>query len=98
VRTPLSFKAVGHATSLFLALTFILCVAFDRLLPGAAMFPAFQSLLPGFRWTDWRTFLLGLIESYYYGWYFALVWVPLYNLFCRWQTSAAAASGPEATR
>lgn len=24
---------------------------------------------------------LGLAESYGYGWYFALAWVPLYNLF-----------------
>jgi len=25
--------------------------------------------------------LIGLVESYGYGWYLALIWVPLYNVF-----------------
>ena len=73
--------AVGHATSLFLAITFVLCVGFDLLFPGAAMYHAWQSLLPGFHWISWRSFSLGAIESYAYGWYFTLIWVPLYNVF-----------------
>jgi hypothetical protein len=28
-----------------------------------------------------KSFSLGLIESYGYGWYVALIWVPLYNVF-----------------
>ncbi len=72
--------AVGHATSLFLAITFVLCVGFDLLFPSAAMYHAWQSLLPGFRWISWRSFVLGVIESYAYGWYFTLIWVPLYNV------------------
>ena len=31
-------------------------------------------------WLLW-SFFLGLIEAYGYGWYLALVWVPLYNVF-----------------
>ena len=76
-----SLAATGHATSLFLAITFALCVAFDLLFPAHAMFRVWQQLLPGFEFISWRSFLLGLIESYIYGWYVALVWVPLYNVF-----------------
>jgi hypothetical protein len=77
----LSLVAVGHATSLFLAITFTLCVTFDLLFPTRAMYQSWQNLLPGFTWITWSTFFLGLIESYGYGWYLALIWVPLYNVF-----------------
>lgn len=77
----ISLLAVGHATSLFLTLSFTLCVAWDVILPEMAMYRAWQALLPGFEWLSWRSFLLGVVEAYGYGWYFALVWVPLYNFF-----------------
>jgi len=35
--TKLSLAAFGHVTSLFLAVTFALCVAFDALFPEHAM-------------------------------------------------------------
>lgn len=76
----ISLKAVGHATSLLLAISFVLCVGFDFLFPAHAMYRSWQALLPGFHWISWRTFVLGLIESYGYGWYFALIWVPIYNV------------------
>jgi hypothetical protein len=44
------------------------------------MYGAWQRLLPGFEWISWQSFLLGLIESYGYGWYFTLIWVPIYNV------------------
>jgi len=76
----ISLAAVGHASSLLLAITFSLCVAFDLAFPEMAMFQAWFKLLPGFEWLTWGSFLLGLAESYSYGWYFALIWVPIYNL------------------
>lgn len=81
MKPGVSLIAVGHASSLFLAITFALCVAFDLLFPAHAMYEAWRQLLPGFEWLSWQSFVLGLIESYGYGWYFALVWVPLYNVF-----------------
>lgn len=81
MKQGLSLTAVGHAASLFLAITFTLCIAFDLLFPSHAMFRVWQGLLPGFEGISWRSFLLGLIESYAYGWYIALIWVPLYNVF-----------------
>jgi len=80
MKQGISLKAVGHATSLFLAITFSLCVAFDLLFPSHAMYGSWQKLLPGFEWISWSSFFLGLIESYGYGWYFTLVWVPIYNV------------------
>lgn len=81
MRHSVHLAAAGHATSLFLAITFILCVSFDLLFPHFAMYQTWQSMLPGFKWISWRSFFLGLIESYGYGWYMTLIWVPLYNVF-----------------
>ena len=75
-----SFSAVGHATSLFLAISFVVCVAGDLVMPAHEMHSAWQRLLPGFVWLTWGSFFLGLVESYAYGWYFTLIWVPLYNV------------------
>ena len=81
MKQGISLFVVGQATSLFLAITFTLCVIFDLLFPEYAMYEAWLKLLPGFEWISWSSFLLGLIESYGYGWYLALIWVPLYNFF-----------------
>ena len=83
MKRTISFAAFGNATSLFLAITFAVCVGFDLLFPAHAMYQAWQKLLPGFEWISWKSFLLGLIESYGYGWYATLIWVPLYNVFAR---------------
>lgn len=81
MKQGLSLFAVGQATGLFLVITFTLCVAFDLAFPQHAMYGAWRNLLPGFEWISWSSFGLGLVESYGYGWYVALIWVPLYNVF-----------------
>ena len=80
MRVGISVTAAGNATSLFLAITFSLCVAFDLLFPSHAMYSAWVRLLPGFEWLNWKSFCFGLVESYGYGWFIALIWVPLYNV------------------
>ncbi len=75
----LSLSAIGHATSLFLLITFVACVGFDFVFPDHAMYEAWQKFLPGFKWISWESFFIGGLESYSYGWYFALIWVPIYN-------------------
>ena len=80
MKSGISLSAVGHASSLFLAITFTLCVGFDLLFPEHAMFKAWQDLLPGFEWISVKSFFLGLVEAWAYGWYFALIWVPIYNV------------------
>ncbi len=45
------------------------------------MYQAWQHLLPGFTGSSWGSFCIGLNENYGYGWYVALIWMPLYNVF-----------------
>jgi len=79
----LSLKAVGHATSLLFAITFVLCIAGCLIFPAHSMAQLLQQLFPGFVWLSWRSFFLGLVEAYGYGWYATLVWVLIYNAFAR---------------
>ncbi len=84
--TPLRSQilATGNALSLFLAISFLLCVAWGLATPYAMhMHGAWAPLLPGFKWLTPLGFIIGLIESYLYGWYIALVFVPLYRLFSK---------------
>jgi len=81
MKTGISLVALGHTASLFLSITFTLCVVFDLAFPAHAIFESWRSLLPGFEWISWRSYFIGLAESYGYGWYFALVWASLYNYF-----------------
>jgi len=91
MKTTIPLTAVGHASSLFLALAFTLCVAWDLLFPGYAMYPSWRALLPGFEWLSWPSFGLGLLESYAYGW--LIVWVPIYNVFARRASRQAGGNG-----
>ena len=77
----LDWKPLGFALGVFFVVSFILCVAFDLIFPGQAMYESWMRLLPGFTWLTWGTFILGLIESFAYGFYIALVFCPLYNFF-----------------
>tara|TARA_R110001606_G_scaffold288212_2_gene436355 strand:+ start:87 stop:347 length:261 start_codon:yes stop_codon:yes gene_type:complete len=77
----ISLFAFGHASSLFISISFVLCVAFDLLFPEHAMYEVWLKLLPGFEWLSIESFFLGLLESYLYGWFITLIWVPLYNFF-----------------
>lgn len=76
----ISLLGVGHASSLTLVVTFAICIAFDLVFPEHAMYESWQKLLPGFEWLSWKSFFIGLVEAYGYGWYFALIWVPIYNV------------------
>jgi hypothetical protein len=83
VRIPVI--AFGLSLSLFFAITYVLCIGFDLLFPGQAMYQTWLRLLPGFTWLTWPSFLLGLVESFVYGWYVALIFGPLFNLFVSWR-------------
>ncbi|EQB11724.1 DUF5676 family membrane protein [Sphingobium lactosutens] len=69
----------GTSFGIFLAITYVLCVGHDLLFPAQAMHPSWERLLPGFIWLDWPSFILGLIESFAYAWYVALIFCPLFN-------------------
>ncbi len=80
----LNIKIVSWSLGLFSAISFVLCVIYglsvSSQLHSAALL---ESVLPAFKWlTPWG-FCLGLIESFLYGAYAGLVFVPIYNLLTR---------------
>ncbi len=77
----LSISVLGNSLGLFFAITFALCVLFDIILPGYAMNQAWAVFFPGFVWLTWSGFIIGLVESFLYGWYAAIILVPIYNFF-----------------
>jgi hypothetical protein len=81
IRT-LPIAALGLSLSAFLAISYVLCIVGYLIAPGLPVkHEALAIFLPGFELLNWKTFLLGLAESYAWGWYVALVFGPLYNFF-----------------
>lgn len=79
--------ALGMALSLFLVISYVLCVVGYLVLPSLPInHAALAIFLPGFELLRWSTFFLGLVESFAWGWYIALILGPLYNYFAtRWR-------------
>jgi hypothetical protein len=75
--------ALGMSLGTFLVLTYLLCIVFDLWFPESAMNTIWRPLLPGFTWLTWSGFFIGLVETFAYGWYIALIFAPLYNFFVR---------------
>jgi hypothetical protein len=79
---PFSIVVVGFSLSLFFVISYVLCLIGYLVFPELPIYHAGLSIfLPGFRLLDWQSFFLGLVESFAYGWYAAVILVPLYNFF-----------------
>ena len=78
-RTPVRIYPLGMALGTLLAISFVLCVIFGLLFPTATMYQAWLPLLPGVAWISWSSAFLGLVESFAYGWYIAVIFVPTFN-------------------
>lgn len=90
VKIPPLANALG---GLFL-ISYILCILFGLVVPEVMrMSSAWAPLLPGFEWLTWPGFVIGGIESYAYGWYVAIVFVPLYRWFSKPDRVAASEPG-----
>lgn len=73
---------MGLATSLFLSISFVLCVLGYLLFPSLPVPHGLLSLvLPGFQLLTARSFCLGLVESFAWGWYISVIFAPLFNYF-----------------
>lgn len=72
---------VGLSLGLLLVISYVLCIALGLIWWDAGLHQPWLQFLPGFTWLSPGTFLLGLLESFAYGWYVALVFVPLFNFF-----------------
>jgi hypothetical protein len=79
--------ALGMALSIFFVFSYALCIIGYLVYPGLPINHAALSIfLPGFELLTWLTFCIGLVESFVYGWYVALIFGPLYNFFVtRWR-------------
>ena len=75
----LSVAVVGQAASLFLFITFLLCVFLAVVTSRPEFHDVWFKMLPGVAPLTWASGLLGVVETTVYGWYIALVFVPLYN-------------------
>jgi hypothetical protein len=81
---PLNWKAVTWALGLFGAVTFVMCVLYGLVVPKAFhMVQLLEIALPGFTWLSLGSFVIGLVESFLYGAYAGLVFVPIYNFVSR---------------
>ena len=72
---------LGNTASLFLLVSYLLCVGFGVLFPTLQMHEAWAPLLPGFEWLTPSGFLFGALGSYVYGWFIAIIWMPLHDFF-----------------
>jgi hypothetical protein len=80
----LNIKVVSWALGLSGAISFVVCVLYGLVTPQSLhMHPFLEQVLPGFKWLTWLGFLLGLAESFLYGVYAAIVFVPIYNLLTK---------------
>lgn len=82
----LNWRIVSWALGLWAAISFIVCVVWGLFTPDSLHMHSFlEMVLPAFQWLTWWGFVLGLVESFLYGFYAGILYVPLYNfLYKRW--------------
>ena len=87
----LNVKVVTWSLGIFAAVSFVLCVIYGLLVPNSLhSVQTLEAVLPAFKWLTFGGFVLGLLESFLYGVYAGLVFVPIYNAFSRrWSTDSA---------
>ena len=80
----LKTKVVALSLALTFAVSYLVCVVWGLVMPASLHMHGFLELiLPGFSWLSWPTFLLGLAESFLWGIYAGLIFVPIHNFVDR---------------
>ena len=80
----LNIKIVSWTLATTTAISFVVCVAYGLATPETLHMHGFlEQVLPGFKWLTLPGFVIGLIESFLYGVYAGMVYVPVYNFFAR---------------
>ena len=75
---------LGLSLSGFFVISYVICVLGYLLFPNLPVqHDALAIFLPGFTLLSWQSYFLGLVESFLWGWYIALVFGALYNFFVR---------------
>ena len=76
------FGTLGLSLSVFLTISYLLCVAGYLLYPRS-LTQVLGLFIPGLVSLDWHNFLLGLAEALGWGWYIALFFVAIGNFIGR---------------
>ena len=80
----LNLKVVSLSLGSMLAISFVVCVGWGLIMPESLHMHGFLELvLPGFNWLSSWSFVLGLVESFLFGVYFGVIYVPIYNAMNR---------------
>ena len=80
----LNMKVVSWALGVTTLISYLVCVTYGLATPASLHMTGFlEQVLPGFKWLTWPGFLIGLVESFLYGIYAGMVYVPVYNFFKR---------------
>lgn len=80
----LNIKVVSWALATTTLISYLVCVSYGLATPEALHMHGFLELiLPGFKWLTLKGFFIGLVESFLWGAYLGLVYVPVYNFFAR---------------
>jgi hypothetical protein len=77
-----SLRSIPLAFSLgtFLVVAYLACLALALVVPDRGLHAAWLQFFPGFTWT-WQGILIGLAESFVYGWVSGVVFAPIFNFF-----------------
>lgn len=77
----LNMRVVIWSMGIFLSFSYILCVLYGLIVPQRlhGMQNFLEAALPAFKWLTFGGFILGLVESFLYGVYIGMVFVPVYN-------------------
>jgi hypothetical protein len=90
----LNLKVWTWSLAAWAAITYLVCIAYGLVAPPSLHNAgALEALLPGFRWLTPVGFLIGLVESFVYGAYAGLLFVPLHNVFHRRLQPGAGRAG-----
>ncbi len=82
----LNIKVVSWALATTTLISFLVCLSYGFATPQSLhMHDFLEQVLPGFKWLSWQSLFIGLIESFLYGAFAGMVYVPVYNAFhLRW--------------
>ena len=80
----LDIRTVTWSLSIFTTASYLLCVLYGLIAPASMHMTQFlEIVLPGFRWLTPAGFVVGLVESFLWGAYVGLAFVPIYNVVRR---------------
>ena len=87
-RAMLNAKVVACSLAIWGGISFVLCMLYGLIVPGAStIHQSLELLLPGFKWLTWSGVVIGLAWSLAYGLYAGWLFSTVYNwVNGRWGT------------